>query len=734
MAPFRCTVLLALIATAPAAAQPNASLPLSEDFVIPVHRPESGTDSLTAESLGIWAGGTTYKCRLDGGFVFFPVLGPSYAHNLTFGWTTESIAFGDAQSLANGRASEHGIGTQRYEYRWPSGTVEAYDIDASGVEQTFRIPNPPRVAGDLVVTGRVHGELTAPDCEAEHRALWFYGPRGRALVEYGTATAIDANGNAMPMTTSFDGERVRLRLDAASVANATFPLLVDPTIVATDPIRSVGMTAIGSMQGGTRPLMIVHTRINSSTDHDVIARNANNEFQLQQLSWVDIGTYDSRRVAVGAVPNRGRFVIACERRHGPSTDLVLRGQRASSFGPGSGGTAVITAATAEHYRNPALGGQQPGLFGGNDAVVTFNHVTTNHAIAARMFDPEFGTITTLPNLAVVQVETRPAINPMALDEWVVCWDEQVGQTRRVLAKKITSQGLVGIQSETLYSGTSEIPVDVKVAGGDGYYFATWESTPIGLGAHRIRGRRFDWPENQAFSSGDFRSIDLGATSGYTNEGLDFDRFSDSHWVSTFTRNDALVRSAYAVRVGANGGVIEAIQPHGSTAHRPFNTSVVFDHSGSENERFQVLYATDDSAFTLYGHEFGYDPVVFDHVPYGASCQLVQDEYADPAKAGSRQFSVSLVQPTNAIAALAIGTQSTKLPLDVVGMTGCSLLIDPLTIVASTPSPSGINTVTMRLSDVPPVFLGTFHTQWLYVAPGANPLGVVTNRGVQHEAR
>ena len=60
-----------------------------------------------------------------------------------------------------------------------------------------------------------------------HGSIAFVDGTGSALVHFGAAFAIDAEGRQTTMTSSFDGDRIRLRLDGEWLKSAAWPIVVD---------------------------------------------------------------------------------------------------------------------------------------------------------------------------------------------------------------------------------------------------------------------------------------------------------------------------------------------------------------------------------------------------------------------------------------------------------------------------------------------------------------------------
>ncbi|MCA8941870.1 MAG: hypothetical protein KDB80_04855 [Planctomycetes bacterium] len=721
----RSSVLAVLLACGPALSQEPSAL--GRDLVIPIHTPEPG-------SHGTWAGGESYKARLDDSFRFYPVLGSGYRRSLSLGWRTEWIGFGREPSRLVGEPVEVEVAPDRFERRWP-GVVEAYDFLPDLVEQTFEIRRPPTVLGDLVVVGAVDTEFEAAPREAEHAPLRFEKD-GKQLVEYGAATVVDANGIEFPMTTSFDGARIELRLPAASVDAATFPLLVDPAMFSLDPAREIGMTDVTFMPGEDMwPNFAMITRINSQTDHDAIGYNYD-ENGLTAILVSDLGLTDSQRVAVGTVADENRFVAAWEQRQGFHTDLRIWSD-GPIFDAVTARNATLVGVSGEHFRNPDIGGVRPN--DGSFAIVVYDHalLTTNHTVDALRFDPDTAAVTHLPDVATVADETRPAISPIAAQEWMVCWNDILGADHRVLARMILPNATLSASVETLRSRTNEIHTDVKVAGGRGTYLATWSSTPIGFGVRAIRTQRFTWGANESFELRQYRTL-VSGTSGFRNEGLAHDHDSRSHWLVSYTKPvGTLGREIEVARLGWTGGMVETVQPQGSIVESSHASAVAFvtPFASSEEEHFTVSYAVDDSVNSAFTARYDYPAEVFAPTRYGADCGVTAFESSGPGKAGSHSFTVTLLAPVFAVSALTLGRQQASIPLDVIGMPRCELLVEPTTAVTIPGTPNGFGTATINvpLNDSP-VLLGSLYTQWLYIDLGANALGVVANQGWEHHVQ
>ncbi len=701
-----------------------------QELLVPIH---AQPDDPTGSRYGVWAGGPDYKVRFDGGLEYFPALGSAYDRNLPIRWRTSSARIG-AHELATGRAKEVRVSDSRYEYRF-GGVVEAYDVRPDGIEQTFRIgAKSSRFEGDLVVRGSISSELVASPREPQHAPIAFRDAGGRELVRYGAATAIDADGRAFPMTSAFDGDQIELRLGADDVARATFPLLVDP-LIGNDSAREAGTTAVASVPNSGQDAMVhVYTRISSATDHDVFAVMSDLDFNLTALIWADLGSHSSQGVAIGGLDAIGRVVIAAERRDNNTTDLFLYSHDTTQAMFGGGVSRTLIASSGEHYRNPDVGGARTG----EEACIVYDYEapSVGQEIRGRRFHALTSIASSFSTAIAIDDPTvndrLPAVTPYG-PEWVVSWIVDDSSSSDIVARKVFANGSLSSTAQVIQPSTNNVYEGVQIAGENGRYVATYSQSPLGLGATAVRARRFDWsgsiPDLIALTT-----LSLSG-SGYQNGEIAFDRDTASHWIATFQRDIGLFgRVIEAARIGDVGAVIEVRDIHGAPNDQPFSPAIASSRRPLANA-FPIVYATSATPDnSVLGELFEYPPECFVHAPFGSSCGSLS-EFASPTIAGSREFSLALDLGTGfvGLAACFLSPLQTSLPLDAIGMNGCSLLVEPA-LGVTVPATISANEarVTFSLGGAAP-FLGFFNSQWVY-SDGSTALGLATNPGLNHESR
>ena len=108
---------------------------------------------------------------------------------------------------------------------------------------------------------------------AAHAELRFRDEEGRELFVYGAATAVDANGATRAMTTAFDGERITLRLAGDWLADAVYPVVVDPMlgvgnwVTHADPIGDVDV--VRDSESTAQAVWVAYSVFFSGSDGDV---------------------------------------------------------------------------------------------------------------------------------------------------------------------------------------------------------------------------------------------------------------------------------------------------------------------------------------------------------------------------------------------------------------------------------------------------------------------------------
>ncbi len=191
------------------------------------------------------------------------------------------------------------------------GVTEIYELALDSLEQKFVFDALP-AGGELALRLRFATDLTA---SREGSALVFSSSDGS--VGYGAATIVDARGASAPVTTEIDGQAIVLRAPAAFLAQATFPVTLDPVISTAyvgwtiEPVHSFA-PAIAWDETNQR-YCVVYEETYSATDHDVVRVFVDPSGTFQSGAYVDANLSDYwAKPDVANSNNANNFYVVAE--------------------------------------------------------------------------------------------------------------------------------------------------------------------------------------------------------------------------------------------------------------------------------------------------------------------------------------------------------------------------------------------------------------------------------------
>ncbi|HLU38148.1 MAG TPA: hypothetical protein VK081_02110 [Planctomycetota bacterium] len=724
-------------------ALPSSALP-ADVFRVALHAdPED-------DRAALWASGDTFKVRLDVGCEFHPLLGEDAPRSLPLRWRTLTLEVGGRRhAAADAPARRHTDWRCELDH---GAFVEAYDVRADGVEQTFTLPRP-LGHGDLVVRGRIEGPLHAAPVDGAHQTLAFRDAEGREVVTYGAATAIDAHGRRHAMHTAFDGEQVELRLDGAWLATTAYPVVIDPLISAGDVVSHLTDGTIGGVQVASsdldpRRLLVVYHRAFSSGDRDVFGYSCSAGFMNPSRVFSRTGSFDDNHPSVAFHAASNRWVIAFERKWATGRNVHVYLHPRDSLTENGGSTLSVPLVSGEDTGRPVVGGTRMGsnspyalLAYETDRGTSVPEVVTIkiHVAAAQFVGTPQHVGST--SATVVTSRGRPAINQVGAFSqtgWVVAFEQDsLTGGVAIAASRYDSDGNKVSSATLIPSDPSSHAVEPRIAGaGTGFALtAGRRALATGSPVTAILARRITWPLGSAPVLAAIRTLDVGGGSlseQFSNGSIAFDWHSSSQWVATYlstmTTSTGTTTRGLVVRLGATCGVIETtmVDP---THGRPTAIACTYDW---ESDVFPITYGTQTLQplrNVVRGATYRY-PDAAQATPYGTSCSTATIGSTRPL-AGNEYFGLHVTginQPTPA-GVLLLSTVQTILPLEPIGMPGCTLLVgtSPLVQLPVTGA-SGILSLRIPLSDAP-VLRGRFNAQYAYLDAQANALGVRTTSGL-----
>ncbi len=720
MLPIRSTTLVLVSLSLGLRAQdlsPTRAMP--EGLLVPIHT--QAADPVGGE-YGVWSAGATWKASFHDGFRFEPHT-PQRARAPHFAWRTVALRRG-AVDLPLGRG-ETSFDSRRHQTRF-DGLREIYEVRAEGVEQLFVVERKPEGEGALVVRGAVDTDLPAEHRAPRHGALRFVdGSDG--VVEYGAAIAIDAAGERVDVATSFDGEAIELQVPADFVAHARFPITIDPLTVAISAgaynFQIFANDWTSNMLAGSTTAMVGVIAQHSAGDLDLLAWSSDESSGLGTVFYSDITTsWSTTTVDSVDMPIAGKWLIGFERDFPSNSSTACRVQVVDDVtAPTPGTTLFLPAGTT----TPRVGGRRSGSTG---VVVCL----TGTGCSATLVDAA------TPALGVVQNVagnfTKVAVSRSAATTTPWCFLAQINNGSTFVYHLADTGSMVGSGVISAPAGAGSLEID----GDDTRFLATWTELVSVISQRHLMAQRVDWTGISPTLGTPQVVASVTALTNLAGGKVAHDFTTRSHWAVTWTTSTALssTRTARIARLGYHGAVVETgIVFATSASNDPVLPVVAFDgdHSSAVAPSFSVSYVDFQAAYTVMHERFDYSPNAL-IAGFGSSCASNTFSNRLQPYAGSEFYTVTARGlPANSTAFVIVGLAPTSVPLDPIGMTGCTLLVDPIIVAPSVTDRAGGSTFAIGLND-DPLFTGDLYLQWLWPAPGANPFGMRDGQGLRVQVR
>ncbi len=218
---------LAVVVAVSSIAAPSASPPVSA--VPESDAVASALNRFTVGSSGIELSNPSHDVRFEGTGLEFvaPSGGPSWSWNLEF----VGAASGGPLLIPPDAARPEYDGRSTVRYR-RGDLIEQYVAKAGSIEQQFVLLRPFDLGGsDLLIRGAIasDGAFAATDDG------WSWGS-GSGAVTLGDVTVYDATGRTIPAEMIVSAVEARIVVDGAALAEAVYPVTIDPEI-GTDDFR-----------------------------------------------------------------------------------------------------------------------------------------------------------------------------------------------------------------------------------------------------------------------------------------------------------------------------------------------------------------------------------------------------------------------------------------------------------------------------------------------------------------
>lgn len=447
-------LLLVLLSVVGLAQDPVAAVPAARPATSPTQiAVPHATDRVWLDQPGdglVWARGNDWKASFgSAGVAFVPFLGSDAPRNYPLGLRLLSVATGE-QPLPLELGAPATIARDRRVEIARGPVTEVYLLDPRHVEQQFVVASPVGV-GPLTVRMAIVSEL-ASSATADG-GLTFANERGG--VRYGAAVAIDARGNRCAVPSAVQGGELSLTVPAAFVAQATFPLLIDP-VFSTFAVSLFSPTVtqhiapdVAYVAPGGGIYATVVEEAYSATDHDVYvtAHTAGGAYITGEFIDYTTSYWSAPKIASHRGANQF-LCVAVRTSLGTSTiwarTATVISTPAFSFGPQF---AVQASGTGQHpdvggdpNPSPSLPGNYCVTWTGNNSSLYYNIVRTNGTL---LFPSGQVVPTGLANITNPSISKSSGVGAASTQQWVIVWQYTYGPNDEdIYATLIGSTGIV----------------------------------------------------------------------------------------------------------------------------------------------------------------------------------------------------------------------------------------------------------------------------------------------------
>lgn len=214
------------------AAAPTKTQGADRDRVRPSARPLDRLYYTVQQDGTTWVSGRTYKAAFGaGGATYVPFLGSRAPRNFPLEISLASASVDGVELPLAPATTAVRDGDRVVIDRGP--VDEVYELGLDSVEQTFVVAERP-AGGDLRFVVRLETEMTRseePDCFTYRNEL--------GSVHYGRAFVREPDGRRVPVASRLVAGGVEITVGREYLANASFPLVVDP-VITTFAVDSTG--------------------------------------------------------------------------------------------------------------------------------------------------------------------------------------------------------------------------------------------------------------------------------------------------------------------------------------------------------------------------------------------------------------------------------------------------------------------------------------------------------------
>gem|GEM_PF-1753827 len=460
---------------------------------------------------------------------------------------------------------------------------EHIQASSAGVEMSWILTAPPPGDGPLVVEAEVIGLTQLMSTNGVHH---FADNSGTARVKMGKVVAVDSAGRHFDLTAKMDGNRLNIIVPGLFLANANYPVAIDPTLSAEFGIDQPVITRASDNQlrpqvasNGNGFLVVwIDYRSGLSDIYGARVDASGNLLDSSGLLICDAANYqDQPKVAWNG---SHYLVVWADRRDG--TTYKVYASRVAPDGTLPDGTGFSVAPSGSAQYEPSV------AWNGTDFLVVWREQTgssTGADIYGRMVHPD-GTLAAAPTAIcnVANTQYQPDASSDGSNFLVVWTDYRSGSSYDIYGAKLNSAGAVVVGNIPIYT-TGNNQQEPRVAWNGSQYLVVFQNdasynsctTCCGWGCYTCCTY---YSSYQIYATLVGVSGSVGATALIASGNYQYSPAVTSNGSDSLVtwRNGDVASRAYAQRLNSTGGLLGSAFPISSAS---INSSPTAAWNGSE---------------------------------------------------------------------------------------------------------------------------------------------------------
>ncbi len=394
-----------------------------------------------------------------------------------------------SQSLLGG-SLERGASDNWVTYQTPGGSWQlAYEVGEGSVEQYFVFDKGTPTEGDLVIEGEFETDLR-PVLVSNEEGLRFE-PAGRkagqdnaeTALAYGPALATDAQGRRLAAQLELQGKRLRAIIPAAWLAQAEFPVIVDPVIGPAELVSGLsgGVSEPAVASAGSSFLSVW------SWQGDLYGQVVDGDGELSgELMTISQAAGVQHYPEVSYNPVSQEYLVIWDDHRYGETYNSIQGQRFNRAGQAVGAEIEILP-PARWAGYPAAAVSDPGDY----LVVWKDQSGSSLDIYGQLLNSSgviSGSKLTLSNAGDTQTYPDVAYDSQA-DLFQVVWsDRRDGSSYDLYGQQVTAGGVISGSNQQLAGSGDSQPLYRPAAAGNGagQFLVGWERSGSNYDIQAVR--------------------------------------------------------------------------------------------------------------------------------------------------------------------------------------------------------------------------------------------------------